>query len=304
MIVFEARNAYELLVSFILGKNLISHDSQEKATILWVNQDLALDQTALDRSGICQIRIDAPRYRYTTRLVATFLRNRMLRFRRISRIFVFHEISPLSLCGLFGKPVHLLEHGEINYRDIADIYGPRHPYRLLKRLFGQSFVGEGKLFTHVYLKDPAAAPPRIRSKVCQLDLAELYDAMPQADKTALLDLFACDPAVLSPLTPVRVIATQPFSELGMMTESGKIAMYQGLINETETNVYIKPHPKETTDYARAFPGSVILDQKVPFELFWLAGLRDVEVYTVHSSIGRLPGLHVVRLGETFLNEYA
>lgn len=306
MLIFEARNSYELLVSFVLSKHLTVRQSEQQAAILKVNLDPGLNHQAIETCGIYTLTITAPRYQVTLRLLFAILKSRVLSLRQMKRLFLFHEVSPLSLFGLLGKEINLLEHGEVNYLNIAKVYATfnsLHPYPILKRLFGQSFVGEGKLFFHVYLKEPSAAPNPISAKVLPLDIEAYYDAMTPADKQALSDLFLYDPAVITLRTSARIIATQPFSELGIMTEDRKIDMYRSLLQDAPQSNYIKPHPKETTDYRRAFPGTVILNRKTPFELMWLAGLRDATVYTVHSSIGRMRGINVVRLGESFLNEY-
>lgn len=306
MIIFEARNSYELLVSFILSKHLIAIQPEQQVAILTVNLDPELNHQAIEGCGIQVLAISAPRYQVTLRLLFQILKSRAIGFRQMKRLFLFHEISPLSLLGFLGKEVNLLEHGDVNYQDIAIVYASftsRHPYPILKRLFGHSFIGEGKLFSHVYLKDPSAAPDPIRSKVISLDIETYYDAMTTVDKQALSDLFLYDTLAISPRASARIIATQPFSELGMMTEDQKINMYQSILLEDPQSNYIKPHPQETTDYCRAFPDAVILDQKTPFELFWLEGFRSAELYTVHSSISRMRGMNVVRLGETFLNGY-
>lgn len=302
MIIFEARNSYELLVSFLLGQQ--PKNAAEPVCILGINLDPKLEYGAIEQSGLVMINVQAGRFQVTRKILAGLCRHPAIRLKDIRRIFVFHEISPLSLCGIFGKQVNLVEHGEINYHDITKVYPKTHPYRLLKWLFGHSFVGEGRLFSTVYLKSPRSAQSAIQTKARQLDLASLYASMPLAQKAVLCNLFVFSPVNLSKNGPARLIVTQPFSELGMMSETQKVAMYRAMIAQGDGAFYIKPHPKEKTDYSKVFPDvQEVFDPKIPFELLWLTGLRELEVYTVHSSIGRISGLKIVRLGEAFLSEY-
>lgn len=306
MLIFEARNSYELLVSFVLSKHLTVCQSKHQAAILKVNLDPGLNHQALESCGIYTLTISAPRYQVTLRLLFAILKSRVLSFRKMKRLFLFHEVSPLCLFGLLGKEINLLDHGEVNYQKISEVYARfnfLHPYPILKRMFRQSYVGEGKLFFHVYLKEPSEAPNPISAKVLPLDIEAYYAALTLADKQALSDLFFYDPAIITIGPSARIIVTQPFSELGMMTEDRKIDMYRTLLQDAPQSTYIKPHPQETTDYGSVFPGIVILNRKTPFELMWLAGLRNATVYTVTSSFGRMRGTNVVGLGESFLNEY-
>jgi hypothetical protein len=305
MIVFEARNSYELLVSFLFGKYLMACD-REQVAILALNLDARLNCSAIENCGMVIESITAPRGKLGLRVLTTLLRRHGLISRLIKRAFLFHEISPLLIGRLLGVEINIVEHGEINYRNIKDAYAkstPLHPYPIVKRLFGQSFVGEGQLFSHVYLKDPSASPASLHKKVLPLQLETYYDAMTATDKSALLLLFSCTSLEISSTTAACTLVTQPFSELGMMTEARKIEMYQSILTAADCELFIKPHPRETTDYALAFPRATILDQKAPFELLWLAGLRNTMIYTVNSSIGRIPGMHVVTLGDSFLDEF-
>lgn len=304
MIVFEARNAYELLASCILGKRLISGKSSDRITILAVNLGGGLNYKAIEEQGITVIPINASRSTLAFKIALCML-NGPRRIWHLKDVFLFHEISPLVLFKMLGKKVNLVEHGEINYTNVFDAYSnlsSRHPYVLMKRIFNQSFVGEGAIFSHIYLKDPSAAPTAIRSKVLSLNLAHDYDSMTFSDRQALASLFRCDLAPASP-QPSRIIITQPFSEISIMSEDRKIAMYRSISSEASGNLYIKPHPKETTDYGLEFPDATILEKNVPFELLWLSSLRNSYIYTVNSSVGRMPGMNVFYFGDTLLNEY-
>jgi hypothetical protein len=46
---------------------------------------------------------------------------------------------------------------------------------------------------------------------------------------------------------------------------------------------LKPHPRETTDYKKAFPDVIVFDKIVPFQLFSLIGLKFKTVVTVCST---------------------
>lgn len=305
MIVFEARNSYELLVSFLFGKYLMACDV-ERVAIMALNIDKRINVSALADCGVDIQMISAPRSNLGIKVLTTLLRQHPFKPWLVKRIFLFHEISPLLLSRLFGAEINVVEHGEINYRNIRHVYASLsvfHPYLLVKRLLGQHFVGDGRIFSSVYLKDPTGSPTALTKKVLPLRLETYYDALDPAEKNALSLVFARSATDFSSITAKYTLVTQPFSELGVMTETRKIEMYRSMINAPDCDLLIKPHPKETTDYTRVFPGATILDQTAPFELTWLAGLRNTVIYTVSSSVGRMPGMNVVTLGDSYLDEF-
>lgn len=305
MIVFEARNSYELLVSFLVGKNLMACDG-EKVAIMGLNIDKCLNVSAIADCGIDIQMISAPRRKLGIKLLTRLMRHQTIKPWLIKRVFLFHEISPLLLSRLFGAEINVVEHGEINYRNIRHVYANLsgfHPYPLLKRLLGQYFVGDGRIFSSIYLKDPTGSPPALRHKVLPLRLETYYDALNADEKSALSLAFRSNLNNFAYAKAKYTLVTQPFSELGIMTETRKIQMYRSIINAPDCDLMIKPHPQETTDYTRVFPGATILDQTVPFELTWLSGCRNTIIYTVNSSVGRMPGMNVVTLGDSYLNEF-
>ena len=49
------------------------------------------------------------------------------------------------------------------------------------------------------------------------------------------------------------------------------------------NVVIKMHPRELTEYDKHFMGISILQERTPFELYLLHGLKDKKVITLFST---------------------
>lgn len=81
-----------------------------------------------------------------------------------------------------------------------------------------------------------------------------------------------------------LLLTQPLSEGGICSEQEKISCYRKIIClHNLTNVVIKAHPLERTDYQKYFPGAMILPSSVPMELLILSGISFKQVVTICST---------------------
>lgn len=71
--------------------------------------------------------------------------------------------------------------------------------------------------------------------------------------------------------PKTLLLTQPLSEDGILSHARKIKLYKNLIEHYSIGtLYIKPHPRETENYAEIFPNAIILgNSKIPFEVYQL-----------------------------------
>ncbi|WP_092737314.1 glycosyltransferase family 52 [Riemerella columbipharyngis] len=137
-----------------------------------------------------------------------------------------------------------------------------------------------KIFTRNDHNDP---------KVEVVSLQALWDNSSERKKNFILDRFCFRRDLIDGLQKRSVIVlTQPFYEDSWVeeihTEEQKIDLYRAAIEkEGESNVIIKTHPREKTDYKKYFPDAVVVSQPIPFELLELNGLRLKKAYTISST---------------------
>lgn len=83
-----------------------------------------------------------------------------------------------------------------------------------------------------------------------------------------------------------LILTQCFSENNAIAEDVKIKYYKDLVNEYSLNrqVFIKPHPREITDYCKLFPNVTVIPKNFPIEILnYIPDLFFETGLTINSS---------------------
>ena len=63
-----------------------------------------------------------------------------------------------------------------------------------------------------------------------------------------------------------LLLTQPLSEDGFIDEQEKIKLYLNIISKYNSSVFIKPHPREITDYTTIVENRYVLPSKDPIEI--------------------------------------
>ncbi|MEZ8846997.1 glycosyltransferase family 52 [Vibrio cyclitrophicus] len=120
-----------------------------------------------------------------------------------------------------------------------------------------------------------------------IDLHRCWREKTDDEKNKIYNIFGFDQDVINVLSRCDdMLLTQCFSEDGFISERCKIEGYKDLIRRydiDESNLIIKTHPRETTDYSLYFPKSVIINKKIPFELIPLFGIKYKRVVTVSST---------------------
>lgn len=80
--------------------------------------------------------------------------------------------------------------------------------------------------------------------------------------------------------------TQPLSEDNILSEEEKINIYNNILRERNIKkVYIKPHPREKTDYSKVLKDIkvVIIEKEFPIEIFMLLNMELKKVITLFST---------------------
>ncbi|MDF2153916.1 glycosyltransferase family 52 [Vibrio sp. CAU 1672] len=147
--------------------------------------------------------------------------------------------------------------------------------RIRRALKGRvvSPLGYGKQVKTVYLSKPEQADRRLQKKVAAFSVVDLLD---YTRNHSLKKVLTHDHQSLS---NQNILFTQPISDL--ITEEGKIKLYQQIVDEYQISV-IKPHPRETTDYAAHFSCEV-LDKFIPAEALIAPDDQNINLYTLSST---------------------
>jgi len=126
----------------------------------------------------------------------------------------------------------------------------------------------------------------LRNKAVTLDIEYLQNNLNSNEIDALYKIFFVNKNNIS-INNNFLLLTQPFSEDKFISESEKIDIYNRILKEFSKgyNIFIKPHPRELTDYKKSilFPFTEI-ERNFPIELMNLT--QDIHfdtVVTINSS---------------------
>lgn len=214
-----------------------------------------------------------------------------------SHLLIFNDGAPFVIfLMLFGKTqrITLLEDGEAIYSQI------NHDLKFwAKKIFLYPvLLGNSKYITDVEVRFPERLPRQIRSKAQVLDLDSLMSRLSDFEKNELLHFFDLDPTILLGLDDALLLITQPLSEDDIISEMDKIALYSRILEKYSSfKVYVKPHPRELTDYNKFWPEVEVLPHTPPVELFELTGVVFSKAVTLFSSaIHSIPAKESIFLG--------
>ncbi|ELV8684368.1 hypothetical protein QNE28_004371 [Vibrio fluvialis] len=89
---------------------------------------------------------------------------------------------------------------------------------------------------------------------------------------------------------IAIVLTQPLSEDGLCLESEKINFYLKVKNilEKKYEVFVKPHPRDESNYSQEFQGNLI-DKKIMMELIRFEKSIDLVVSINSTAAYNVPG---------------
>lgn len=217
----------------------------------------------------------------------------------IRSIALFYRTMPIYLGGdlcytnsflRFFKRIIYLEDGSASYL-LTDKEQPLQKNKtILKRwLWGKIYpsFGLANNVELVFLTGILPIPEIIVKKVRQINLELLWQQKDERGKEWILNIFmpnGFDPKLLKRYD--ILLLTQPITEQseGYFSESEKIKVYRLLLKDyNESNVLIKVHPTEVTDYSLYFPSAGILTGVCPMELLSFLGIAFKKTITVNST---------------------
>ncbi len=234
--------------------------------------------------------------------------NRFTPFIRESEINSFYLWGYPTAYFVFRFPgtyLRILEDGARNY--IVRI----SKLKLIKRKYIlRTYIGDGfdDAVKEINLQFPEQLDPRLKHKGTRLNLKEMQDNLSPDDSARILNVFMKGETVNLNDKKKILIITQPLSEDNFVTEQYKVSLYAELIDEhaADHEVYIKPHPRELTNYREQLGRNFIeIPRSFPLEMFDLMqNIRfDKGVTLFSSSIGNLRCItHKVHLGRQHIRE--
>ncbi len=189
------------------------------------------------------------------------------------KIFVFIESSYSAQFFLIKKrSLHLIEDGMDAYNEYTEDWHLKLRYLLgFPRKFGLSKYVKG-----YWVIEPKKMPEALKNKVVHYNLSLYKKKLDKHFAQMMFDVYMHNGSSMVKDLQENInskktflLLTQWFSELGLMTEEEKVEIYKKIIKkyaEDDHIVIIKPHPKETTDYALYFPNTIIMPAAIPIEI--------------------------------------
>ncbi|MGB5116736.1 MAG: glycosyltransferase family 52 [Providencia rettgeri] len=287
--VFICKTTWEHFITLLICANL--YNKSKKKSIIIIEQAIENDSffekiEKLDYFNEC-IRI-------------SLIQNKMIKFLLFKyRIFyslkkklkklisstnsinVFVDQSVLSQVFIHsGIQLNLYEHGNGNY-----LVGAYPNFRILKKILGVSpGYGRSKAIKNIFLQYPDKAPEDIKDKVKKLDLQYLFNSLKEEQKKEIFNIFNIPE--INPLDNTVLILTQPLSEDRFMSERKKIEIYKNIItNYKNRKIYIKPHPRDMTNYSSIFKSDniTIFPSTFPIEILNFKNIKFDTAATVCSG---------------------
>jgi len=145
--------------------------------------------------------------------------------------------------------------------------------------------GNSKIINRVLVRFPERLSVSIRHKAEKFSLRTLESNLDEEQKENIIRFFDIHKADFKQTEKALLLITQPLSEDALVEESYKIALYQKMINAygSDYQLYVKPHPRERTDYSQVFPHSLLVKNDFPIEALSLLGFRFKKVMTLFST---------------------
>lgn len=205
------------------------------------------------------------------------------------------------------KETILLEDGTRNYNEkILKIEVNFNEYKgksklkiFLKKLSPLEFLSIKKRYPSYGLSDKISKmllteilpiPKQIKDKTEIVDLKEKWENLTKERQEQILNIFNIDKNELEMLSQDSkkiLLLTQPLSEDSFVSEDEKIKMYKDILMERGIKkIYIKGHPREVTDYSKAFGNDIEvinISKDFPVELLPLLGLEFKKTITIFST---------------------
>ncbi|MBR4520628.1 MAG: hypothetical protein IKO63_04370 [Paludibacteraceae bacterium] len=128
-------------------------------------------------------------------------------------------------------------------------------------------------------------PNEIAWKGKLVEMRKLWDGKSIEHKQMIMKVFGLDESLIGKIGKYRtILITQALPST--ISESEKVDIYQSLLQEngiTQSELLIKSHYAEKTNYRQAFPEATVIDTPVPAQLLDMIGYEADTALTISSS---------------------
>jgi len=201
-----------------------------------------------------------------------------------SDIFMFHDGQFLSQYILTHHDnIHLIEEGVGNYAtQKGDMLS------VLKKIHGiYPPFGHNPRIQNIFVENQDRLPKKLRPKGALFNKDRYFRNIPDELSEELIKIFL-NQKLLKDLNSNHsaLLITQPFSEDYCISEQKKIEIYSEIVQKISQNkrLYIKPHPREKTDYESIASGKVkVLNRNFPIEIINLFDQISFDIVVTLSS---------------------
>lgn len=278
--VFITGSVYTLLLYL-----LISTKEEIEKTYFFFSTTIPYVITNKFNNKYCERFYNNKIYRTCYFLALKIFKYKLWPFLKKAEIFGHDHIN-LSFVLLGGKSMHVIEDGMANY--VTTQYC-LHKASMIKRIifgsrFKQYLYGHNQYTSSITLTN-ADNYDYPNTVVNILDIKKMWEESSEEKKKYILAIYDVTNEDVEVLRSKSILLlTQCLSEDHIMSEIDKINIYKKVLaKENESEVIIKTHPRETTDYTIHFPRAVVFNKKIPFEIFELLHVNIRKAYTISST---------------------
>lgn len=279
-------SAYSLLLYFLIStEEEIDHTFYfwskgipEQVKSYFKNQSFSFNKVFKNRFQLYWYQMKLYHYQATCKW--PFLKNKDITYWGHNHLFFS--------AGIIRKNnINILEDGVRNYHTIN--HGIKYSC-LRKLLFGPishlaPITGLEKECESLFLTGIENSEIMNYPKTRIISIYDLWNKSLTSKQNKILKIFNLTQEDISLLrNRSEILITQPFSEDKIITEEEKVNLYKDIIQEANiSNLIIKPHPREKTDYRTCFSPIPVFTKKIPFQLLSLYGIKFKTAYTICSS---------------------
>lgn len=204
-------------------------------------------------------------------------------------VSIFNDYTEMgAYLNLVGIPYHLVEDG-------CDCYKKNNQHKvrgkariaktLLNKLFGvPAGLGDGRQIVDIEVNDVSDMRTKLNYPLIEVPRRELMKSVSGKQVEALLRIFDAE-SLASIEEGSNIILTEPLWEIDATRRFDDVARFYGDIARSLGGkaCYIKPHPRDDTDYRAYFPTDKIIDKNIPIELLNYLGVGRFSIAVTYSS---------------------
>ncbi len=236
--------------------------------------------------------VDSPSFHFNylyIRIASNKVRKKMAFLDKYDNVSIFNDYTEVgAYLNFVGIPYHLIEDGCDCYKK-TDQYAAHGKARAVKRFLKKRFgipsgLAEGKCIIDIEVNDARDLRTRLNLPVIEIPRRELMELPSEGQIAQLFRVFDAED-----LKKIKdnsaIILTEPLWEKGVTKRGHHTVEYYAKIAACleVTACYIKPHPRDGTDYSSVFSKDNIIDKNLPIELLNYLGSKRLAVAVSFSS---------------------